>query len=341
MNAHALLGLPPDAGEHDVKRAFRRLAMRWHPDRNPDPAAVEQFKLLRAAYDALLAQLAAAGNADPEADDGDACARDDAEDERPAGGADRRADLNLTLEEAFLGGAHDIVVENSVPCHHCGGDGEEALAHTRLCATCCGTGQIRDGRRRAHCSHCAGRGYVSRQPCRACHGTGTLRAGRSVGLNVPAGVLDGDELRIDGAGEAADSPAGQPGDLILTVRLAPHPLFRLDGRDLILTRPVSAIRMLLGGALPVPLPDGVRHLKLEPGTASPRELRVRGAGFPGRDGEAAGALRVRLKPLLPDAAGERLRPLLEQLERELAADRAAHTPDLAHWEARWLDDDPA
>lgn len=334
MKAHALLGLPPDAGERDVKRAFRRLAMRWHPDRNPDPAAVEHFKLLRAAYDALLAQLAA--GEDAHADGG---RPDGGEDARPARGPDRRADLQLTLEEAFLGGAHDVVVEDPLSCDHCGGDGEEVLSHTRLCAACHGTGRLRSGARSAHCKECAGRGYVSRQPCRACNGTGELRSGRRIAVNVPAGVLDGDELRVDGGGYAPDSPEGRPGDLIVTVRLAPHPLFRLDGRDLILTRPVSAFRMLIGGALAVPLPDGIRHLKLEAGNAAPRELRVRGGGFPGRDGEPAGALLVRLEPVLPTAVGERVRPLLDEVERELAGDRAAHTPDLAHWEARWLDDD--
>lgn len=335
MDAHALLGLPPDAGERDVKHAFRRLAMRWHPDRNADPAAVERFKQLRAAHDALLAQLAAGDEAGFESG-----AEADAEAAPPRRGAARRADLRLTLEEAFHGGAYRVVVEDRRPCGHCGGDGEEALAHTRLCGACHGTGRVRDGHRLERCEKCRGRGYVSRQPCRACDGTGELRTGRTVAVDVPPGVLDGDALRVDGAGEPAESPQGRPGDLLVTVRLAPHPLFRLDGRDLIFTRPVSALRMLLGGPLPVPLPGGVRHLKLEPGSPSPRELRVRGGGFPGRDGEPAGALLVRLVPVLPQAAGERMRPLLEALERELAAERATLMPDLAHWEARWLDGDP-
>ncbi|WP_332671715.1 DnaJ C-terminal domain-containing protein [Aromatoleum sp.] len=356
MDAHGLLGLPPDAGEREVKRAFRRLAMRWHPDRNPDPAALEHFKRLRAAYEAILARLAAA-NDDRSGDDvsGAGVAADATRD--PATGAtgepadagrrgegtcergpDRYQELTLTIEEAFFGGERTVEVEDAVTCERCDGSGVEQLTHTRLCTACHGSGRLRSTNGLAGCGECGGRGYLSKQACTACDGTGRRRGRRRVSVTVPPGVVDGDELRVAGAGDAAPADGGSPGHLVLTVVLAPHPLYRLDGRDLVLSRPVSAFRMLLGGELPVPLPDGIRHLKLAPGRALPRELRVRGAGFPGRKGVPAGALIVRLVPVLPDAASPRLRALLEEIENELAAGHGAAMPDLANWEARWLAD---
>lgn len=347
MDAHTLLGLSPGASKREVKHAFRRLAMRWHPDRNPDPAALEHFKMLRAAYETMLAGLAAAnGDGSGDAADGAgattggpgdpaaAASGATAADASPRG-PDRRQDLMLSLEEAFFGGETTVEVEDAAPCDVCDGGGEEQLTHTRLCVACHGSGRIRSKSGLVGCGRCAGRGYVSKQPCAACDGTGERRRRRPVTAEVPAGVLDGDELRVRGAGEVS-AVGGVPGDLILTVALVPHPLYRLVGRDLVVSRPVSAFRMLLGGELPVPLPGGVRNVKLAPGSAAPRELRVRGAGFPGRDGQAPGALLVRLVPVLPDTVDRRARRLLEQLENELDVGRDAAMPDLANWEARWL-----
>ena len=343
-DAHILLGLPRDASEREVKHAFRRLAMRWHPDRNADPTALEHFKRLRAAYETMLAGLTAACDDGPDDGGGDGEGTDAAAGDSPGRdaadeavrGPDRRQDLTLTLEEAFFGGERIVGVEDAVICDHCEGCGEEQLTHTRLCAACHGSGRIRSKSGLVGCGRCAGRGYVGKQTCSACHGSGRRRGSRQVTVEVPAGVLDGDELRVAGAGDTASSPDGRRGDLVVTVALAPHPLYELHARDLVITRPVSAFRMLLGGELPVPLPGGVRNVKLVAGSATPRELRVRGAGFPGRDGQSPGALIIRLVPVLPAAADHRQRSLLEQLEAELEATRGAAMPDLANWEARWL-----
>ncbi|MDT3670081.1 MAG: DnaJ C-terminal domain-containing protein [Aromatoleum sp.] len=368
MDSHGLLGLPPDAGEREVKHAFRRLAMRWHPDRNPDPAALEHFKRLRAAYEAILARLAAAdddrsGDEGDEGDEGDGDAAHPADDSAAgatrgsAGGStgkstdagrdegtygrgrDRHQELTLSVEEAFLGGERTVEVEDTAVCECCDGSGVEQLTHTRLCAACHGSGRLRSRNGLASCGNCGGRGYLSKQSCGACEGTGRRRAQRRVSVTIPAGVVAGDELRVAGAGDAAPSERGVAGDLILTIVLAPHSLYRLDGRDLLLDRPVSVFRMLLGGELPVPLPGSIRNVKLAPGSATPRELRVRGAGLPGRDGTTAGALIIRLVPVMPDAAPPRLRALLEEIENALGVDRDAAMPDLANWEARWLADD--
>ncbi|KAI5913094.1 HSP40/DnaJ peptide-binding protein [Azoarcus sp. PA01] len=201
-------------------------------------------------------------------------------------------------------------------------------------------GRVRNGGSLAPCADCAGRGYLNRQTCAACRGSGEARVARKLRVRIPAGVLDGDELRVAGAGEACDAGGGAPGDLLLRVVLAPHALYRLDGRDLMLSRPVSAFRMLLGGELPIPLPDGVRHLKLEPGRATTRELKVKGAGFPGRAGQRAGALIVQLVPVLPEAPDAEILALLELAESRLQKTLSRHLPDVASWEQRWLHDLP-
>lgn len=341
MEAYELLGLAPGASAHDIKKAFRRLAMRWHPDRNADPAALEHFKALRAAYEDLLAGLAAGADDEDAADRPDETAADDrasdSGDDAPRG-ADRREDLTLTIEEAYCGGETTIELEDETECAACKGSGEEVLMHSRLCVHCHGSGRIRSKHGLVGCKHCAGRGYLTKHACPACAGSGRMRTLRPLVVPLPAGLLGGDELRVSGAGEAHES--GPPGDLILRIRLAPHALYRLEGRNLTLSRPVSALRMLIGGELAIPLPGGTRMLKLAPGSATARDLRVAGAGIPGRHGQPAGDLIVQLVPVLPETPDAEMRALIEQLDALVAAKHSRHLPDVALWEARWLHDRP-
>lgn len=335
MDAHELLGLAPGASAHEIKRSFRRLAMLWHPDRNPDPHALEHFKALRAAYESLLADLSS-----PLRQDGppDAAEREEQADGATPRGADRQHDLTLTVEAAFFGGERTIELDGEDECGACAGSGEEILRHTRLCASCHGTGRTPGRHGLAPCRHCAGRGYLTKQACPSCHGSGRQRTLRPVIVHLPAGMLDGDEWRVAGAGDPA--PELPPGDLVLRIRLAPHQLYRLDGRNLVLERPVSALRLLTGGELAIPLPDGIRTLRLEPGAATARTLRVAGAGFPGRGGQAAGDLIVQLQPRLPEAPDDAMRSLIERLDALAAANHSRHLPDVALWEARWLREEP-
>ncbi|NMG75687.1 DnaJ C-terminal domain-containing protein [Aromatoleum diolicum] len=340
MEAYDLLGLAPGASAKEIKKAFRRLAMRWHPDRNADPAALEHFKALRAAYEDLLAGLAVEADDEDGADQSDDAAAEDrgADADDIPRGADRRQDLTLTIEEAYCGGETTLKLEDETECAECQGSGEEVLMHTRLCAHCHGTGRIRSKHGLLGCKHCAGRGYLTKHACPACAGSGRMRTVRPLVVPLPPGLLGGDELRIAGAGEAHE--AGLPGDLILRVRLARHALYRLDGRNLLLSRPVSALRMLIGGELAIPMPGGTRMLKLAPGSATARDLRVAGAGFPGRGGQPAGDLIVQLAPVLPDAPDAEMRALIAQLDTLVAAKHSRHLPDVALWEARWLHDRP-
>lgn len=321
-DAYTLLGLRPGVSKQDIKRAFRQLAMRWHPDRNADPAAVEHFKTLRAAYERLLAQFDPADapqHATP-----------------PARGTDRRLDLELTLEEGFLGCEKPVQLGTEQTCTHCEGSGEQTLSHSRLCEHCHGSGRVQRGDKLTQCDSCKGRGYRNRQTCPACEGSGRERALRTILVKVPPGLLAGDELRIAGEGEPCSDAQGLPGDLRLKIGLAPHALYALEGRNLRLQRPLSLLRLLAGGPLRVPLPGGAQTIVLEPGAAEARTIHVEGAGYPGGRSQPAGTLIVELIPVLPVQLPARLLQQLAHLDAELGEDPARFLPAVAQWEAAWL-----
>ncbi|MFU2488305.1 DnaJ C-terminal domain-containing protein [Thauera sp. WH-1] len=330
-DAHELLGLQPGATRPQIKRAFRHLAMRWHPDRNTDPHAVEHFKALRQAHDALLAALLDQPSGHQRAH------ADPAEDApTPARGADRLQTLEISFEDAFLGVPKDVCVRSPRSCSQCNGSGLERFSVSRLCEPCRGSGRLRSDSGLVRCRACDGRGYSHTRPCGGCGGSGEEQVERWLQVQVPPGMTDDDELRLAGEGEPHANPAYAPGDLRLRIRLAPHALFRRDGRNLVLQRPVSALRMLVGGPLPIPHPAGPRMVLLEPGLAHPREMRVEAAGFPARGSRPAGDLIVELLPMLPQAPDARLRALIEQLELELRTEADKHFPELAQWESDWL-----
>lgn len=335
MDAYTLLGVAPGVDAPALKRAFRKLAMRWHPDRNGDPAAVEHFTRLRLAYQSLLDALEAQPE---ETHEPDPQPEAPPEPERPARkrGTDRRQELSLSVEEACLGCDRIVDLIDEAVCETCDGGGVETLLNSRLCGHCHGTGRLRAKGRTTACTDCDGRGYLKRQACSECGGSGRGRVLRRLLAHVPPGMGNGDELRLEGEGMAHEEVDGVRGDLRLRIAIAPHPLYTLEGRDLIITRPVSALRMLIGGTIEVPVPGGARRLELQPGSAKRRELRIEGAGLPGRRGRPAGALIVRLEPVLPESDDERVRELALLLERELASDLARHLPEVAGWEGRWL-----
>lgn len=345
-DAYELLGLEPGATRAEIRRAFRRLAMRWHPDRNGDPLAAEHFKALRQAHDTLLDEIekGLASTGPTSADDANTRrAAPEAEAARAAAnaeprGADRFMKLELTFEEAFRGGQKPLCLQQSSPCAHCDGEGEVTLAHTRLCEPCRGSGRVGGSRHLTRCEVCGGRGYRNTTPCPHCHGQGNTTLERWLAVSLPAGLIDGDSLRLAGEGEPSADHHDLPGNLHLHIRLQPHALFRRQGRDLRLQRPVSAVRLLLGGDLQIPHPDGTRTLSLAPGSTAPRELRIPGAGFPARGERPAGDLIVELRPVMLSHADDTLQPLLEALERELQGALAHHLPELAAWQAQWLPD---
>ncbi len=331
-DAHDLLGLQPGATPQQVKRAFRKLAMQWHPDRNPDPAALEHFKALRQAHDRLLASLL---------DDGEtarAAARTGPSNDKSARGADRWQTLEISLEDAFRGATLPVCVRTPRPCTHCAGSGMEKLSVSRLCEPCRGSGRVRGAKGLIRCPECEGRGYRNTQVCTHCGGSGEEVGERWLQVLIPPGLVDDDELRLSGEGEPHPEVGHPSGDLRLRIRLQPHPLFRRDGRNLVLQRPVSALRMLIGGNLRIPHPGGVRSVALEPGVAHARTLRVVGAGMPARGKHPAGDLVIELEPMLPQPPEKPLHALIEQLDNALAARASHHFPELARWEEDWLGD---
>lgn len=322
-DAHHLLGLQPDASAHQIRRAFRHLAMRWHPDRNPAPDAAEHFKRLRQAHDELLAALNAS-SVEPNAD---AASRAQAHAE--ARGADLEQVLDLDIEQCFLGGRCELGVPQLHPCMHCAGTGIETLTVSRMCEPCRGSGRIRTAKGLVRCTDCDGRGYSSARACTHCAGVGTQTVERRLEVRIPPGMAEGDELRLAGEGRPHADPRHRPGDLRLRIRCRPHALFRLEGRNLVVRHPVSALRQLMGGSVEVPHPGGFEAIMLEPAAPSGRRIHVAGAGLPAKGNKPAGELIVELEPVWPRNLTPSQRTRLQALENELLADAASHYPELA------------
>ena len=334
-DAYKLLGLTPGVSPTDIKRAFRRLAMHWHPDRNDDPVATEHFRALRRAHDRLLDALGTP------ADDSAA-----AEPEPPpptrsdvdVRGADRFMELELEFERAFGGGIEHVCLSQSAPCAHCAGTGEVKLPLTRLCPPCRGSGRVRSSDGLQRCMVCEGRGYRSVEACPSCDGSGEQTVERWLAVSLPAGLIDGDSLRLAGEGEPHPELVDHPGDLRLKIRLRPHALYSRRGRDLLLQRPISALRLLLGGEIRIPHPGGQRKVKVDAGTATARSVCFRGEGFPARAGRPRGDLIIEFEPITVSEIDITLRARLEALETELQLKLSQHMPEIAAWEANWLQD---
>lgn len=341
------LGLHRDASREEVKRAYRRLAMRWHPDRNPSAAAESEFKRIKAAYELLLdPQAYAEWNAANAARQAGAASAADSAESAPEGAAEPAATgaadvtqrLDLTLAEAAHGCQKTVELTRSARCPTCAGSGRVHHAHSVPCAQCSGCGRVRGERGGTRvCAGCAGRGYLREADCADCAGSGWRTHTRTLAVRVPAGVLDGERLRL--ARQATAAGDGAAGDLYLELRIAAHPLFALHGRDLHCTVPLSIFRLLLGGRIDVPTLDGLAPLDLPPGGAPAHagesgagaELRLPGRGFPKKHGRGAGDLLVRLQPVYPTQLGAADAKLLEKLEASLRDDLARRAPALAEW----------
>jgi len=328
MDPHSVLGVPPGAGPAELKNAYRRLAMQWHPDRNTDPLATERFKAIRAAYEQLVAVDAPeeAKSAAPDEEDGEAVAT----------AADIRLNLEISLEEAVAGCRRTIDYIRGKACPTCDGSGEAGMTRTRFCEACHGSGRVRDGKRGlVSCDACRGRGFFSERICPDCGGSGREIAGVSLEIRVPPGMLPGDELRLAGQGEAASDELAA-GDLFLTIVIRSHPLFQLQGRDIHFSMPVSALALLAGGEIRLPAPGGQISGTLEAGSPAARDLRLAGEGFPGRGRHPAGDLVVHLQPVFPSTLSARQRKLLRQANAALLDDADATLPEIAAWNREHL-----
>lgn len=327
----AVLGVDREASREEVKRAYRRLAMLWHPDRNPSPAAGREFKRVHAAYELLLdpQRLTAWREAAEAAAQGQGTTAESVAD-------DLVQALTLSLEEAAAGCRRNVELLHSVHCRHCAGSGRLRHNHSVPCPACSGCGRVsRQGGRTSRCETCAGRGYLRETDCPACAGSGWRQESRMLAVTVPRGLLNGERLRL--ARQAPLPPGAEnaiAGDLYLEISLAVHELFVLQGRDLHCQVPVSIFRRLAGGSVEVPTLRGSTLLELPPCAQQPGEHRLPGYGFPGKREQAAGDLVVHLQSVGPQGLAREDVALLEGLEERLNADLDQRAPRLARWQAQ-------
>ena len=337
---YGILGVDRDATPEQVKKAYRKLAHQYHPDKNPgDKEAEERFKELSEAYETLSQPdkraaydrfghagvgRAQEGFADF-SDVGFGGLFDDlfegffgtAGRRRGAGqrGADLRYNLTIRLEEAARGLEKDVRIPRLDACAACGGTGARPGSRPKTCGTCRGTGQVRFSRGflsvSQPCQQCRGEGTILEQPCRGCHGQGRVKVERSLSVKIPAGVETGTRLRVSGEGEAGIRGGGR-GDLYVVIQVAEHPLFVRDGDDLLCEVPIAFTQAALGAELKIPTLNGSTKLKVPPGTQSGAEFRLRGQGMPNLRGYGVGDLRVRILVEVPTRLTARQRQLLEE-----------------------------
>src|SRR6185437_14116114 len=341
---YKVLGVVPTASDKEITRAYRKLAKEFHPDANP--GSEDRFKEISAAYDVL---------GDPEkrkeydevrthgpvgggfgAPGGGTFRMEDMGDlsdlfgglfgggrtrtqRGPQRGADMEAQLHLSFQDAVHGVTTSVNVPQEVRCSNCRGSGAAPGTSTHTCPRCGGTGSLNDNQGlfslRTVCPDCMGRGTLFDTPCPVCHGTGTEQKVRSVKVRIPAGVENGQRIRVKGRGAPGQGMA-PPGDLYVVVQVAPHAVFGRSGRNLTITVPVTFPEAALGTTITVPTLDGKVTLKVPSGTQSGRVLRVRGRGVPsgsGRNGGKPGDLMVKVEVMVPTELTDEQRAAVESL----------------------------
>ena len=353
MDFYIVLGIDRAASIDEVKRAYRRLARRYHPDVNPgDGVAAGRFREIAQAYEILsdperrrrydlvgfeVPQAAesagfegfdfsAAVHAVQQSTFGDLFSelfRSGAERPvTPERGADLHATLTLRFTDAMGGGSFKLPLVRRDTCVGCAGTGRAPAASAR-CPACEGEGVVRSARGHMlfarSCGRCGGSGLVSQQRCQSCGGAGQVNRGDTVPVPVPAGVGDGARLRVPGRGNAGRA-GGPPGDVYVTVRVEEHALFRRDGDDLHLVVPVAVHEAALGARIEIPVLDGWARLRVPPGTQTGQRIRLRGRGAPsprhGRRGDLVAEIRITLPPVLDERSKELLRQFGELHARD-------------------------
>lgn len=344
---YATLGVGKDASPDDLKKAYRKLAMQHHPDRNGGDAEAERkFKELNEAYEVLKDEQkraaydrfghaafeggmngggrggfdfqGAGGFADIfEEMFGDFMGRRQSAAMR---GQDLRYNLEITLEDAFAGVEKHLRVPSSVACEECGGSGSEGASAPAACPTCAGIGRVRASQGfftvERTCPTCAGVGHVVKDPCQACSGQGRVRKERTLKVNIPAGVEDGTRIRLSGEGEAGMRGA-PPGDLYLFISLAPHRLFQRNGADLLCEAPIPMTTAALGGEIEIPTIDGGRvSVEVPSGTQTGARFRLKGKGMSVLRSARRGDMYVEVNVETPVNLSKRQQELLREFEAE-------------------------
>jgi molecular chaperone DnaJ len=360
---YEVLGVNRDASEEGIKKAYRKLAMKWHPDRNPDnPRAEERFKEAKEAYEILTdapkrqaydqfghagvdpaaAVGAGAGAGFGGAQFGDIFSNIFGEIFGGARGgrsnvfrgADLRYNLEIALEQAAHGFETKIRIPTLAECETCHGSGAKPGTQPQTCATCRGQGQVRVSQGpfsiAQTCPRCHGSGKMVTNPCPACSGAGRIKHQKTLAVKIPVGVDEGDRVRLSGEGEAGVN-GGPPGDLYVQVHLKPHPVFQRDHDDLHCEMPVSFATAALGGEIEVPTLDGSARIKVPAETQSGKTFRLRGKGIKGVRSHQPGDLFCHVVVETPVNLTGRQRELLQEFESISQRDTARHNPRAKGW----------
>ena len=346
MDFYELLEVSRDADQATIKSAYRKLAMRWHPDRNRgDHEAEARFKAISAAYECLkdpqkraaydryghaAFQQGGGGGQQDFSDLGDifetifGSAFGGGGRTRARRGADLRYDMEIGLEEAFHGKQTEIEVEVSTHCEPCGGSGAAPGTSMRTCDLCRGAGKVRAQQGlfviERPCPNCHGRGQVLEKPCFDCRGEGRVDKLRTLEVQIPPGVDSGTRIRLAGKGEAG--PMGAPaGDLYIFIHIRKHSVFEREGTALFTRAPISITIAALGGTIEIPGLDGEVHaIDIPSGIQSGRQLRKRGAGMPVLQGRGRGDLVVEVTVETPTKLSARQKELLREFQESETGD---------------------
>jgi molecular chaperone DnaJ len=348
---YEILGVSKTASADEIKKAYRKLAREYHPDRNPgDTAAEERFKEVQGAYDLLSdpekrKQYDAFGSANGRGgfrggnvnfgdfnindfgDLGDLFGglfggrggRAGGGASRAQRGADVEVEVNLSFEDSLKGVETKIPVTLETACSECHGSGAKPGTAPKICPECNGRGVVAESQGffalSQPCPRCRGNGTVIEDPCPRCGGSGRERRTKRYTVKIPAGVKDGTRIRLKGKGEAGFA-GGEAGDLYVVTRVQPSKLYERRGNDLVVDVPVTFSEAALGATVEVPTPDGPVSLKVKPGTQDGTLLRVRGKGAPKLKGSGRGDLLARVRVAVPKKLKKRERELLEELQKQ-------------------------
>ena len=353
---YEVLEVSKNASDAEIKKAFRRLAMKYHPDRNPDDETAElNFKEAKEAFDVLSnpnkraaydqfghagVDQSVGGGGFSGGGFGDAFS-DIFGDifggggrSRVRKGADLQYNLELSLEDAVSGTTVKIRVPTLKHCTTCSGSGAKPGTSPETCNTCGGHGQVRMQQGffsvQQTCPNCRGKGTTISDPCNTCHGAGRVKEHKSLSVEVPAGVDNGDRIRLSGEGEAGE--AGAPtGDLFVQIHVKPHPIFERDNADLYCEVPISFVTAALGGELEVPSLAGRLNLKIPAGTQTHKLFRMRGKGVKPVRGGPVGDLICRIVVETPVKLNAEQKELLKQFAQSMEKTGKKHSPNENSW----------
>ena len=349
---YEVLGIDKGASKEEIKKAYRKLARKYHPDVNKEPDAAEKFKEVKEAYEVLnddnkRAQYDQFGHAGANsqgfggfggAEDfsgfgdifdmffGGGRRRDP---NAPQQGDDLQYTMTLEFEEAIFGKETDIKIPREETCNTCHGSGAKSSSAVEACTHCHGTGQLNQeqntpfGRvvNRRVCHYCGGKGKIIKDKCRTCSGTGRVKTNKKIQIKIPAGINEGQQIRVAGKGESGIN-GGPPGDLYVVIQIKPHEFFERDGDNIYCELPINFTQAALGDELEVPTVHGKVKLKVPAGTQAGKMFRLKGKGAPNVRGRGNGDQLIKVRVVTPTNLTDRQKELLREFNELRGNERA-------------------